>query len=383
MKKHSRVRALVSLDAIAYNFEEMHKKLKGNTRMIAVIKADGYGHGAIEIARLVEGYPYLYGFAVAAAEEAFALRDAGITKPILILGHVFEEHFEALISKDISMTVSDAALACLINRAAETLGKTARIHLALDTGMTRIGFADKAESIPEIRKIQELSNIHIEGMFTHFAKADETDLQPAIVQMKRFQNFARTLEKEGISIPLLHCSNSAGIMRLEEAQMDLVRAGITIYGLYPSNEVDRNLLKLRPAMELKSTVSYVKDVPAGVGISYGGTYVTDKPIRVATIPVGYADGYPRSLSNKGYVLIHGKRAPILGRICMDQFMVNVTGIQDVNAGDQVTLIGNDGDACILMEELGDLSGRFAYEFACGISARVPRVYLRGGEEYEP
>jgi alanine racemase len=249
--------------------------------------------------------------------------------------------------------------------------------------MTRIGFADKAESIPEIRKIQELSNIHIEGMFTHFAKADETDLQPAIVQMKRFQNFARTLEKEGISIPLLHCSNSAGIMRLEEAQMDLVRAGITIYGLYPSNEVDRNLLKLRPAMELKSTVSYVKDVPAGVGISYGGTYVTDKPIRVATIPVGYADGYPRSLSNKGYVLIHGKRAPILGRICMDQFMVNVTGIQDVNAGDQVTLIGNDGDACILMEELGDLSGRFAYEFACGISARVPRVYLRGGEEYEP
>jgi alanine racemase len=350
--------------------------------MIAVIKADGYGHGAVEIARLVEDYTYLYGFAVATAEEAFSLRDAGVKKPILILGHVFEEHFEELIQKDVSMTVSDETLAKAINQAAERIGKTARIHLALDTGMTRIGFADKAESIPKIRKIQDLQNVQIEGMFTHFAKADETDPTPACEQLKRFRIFSGILKNEGISIPLLHCSNSAGIMRFEEAQMDLVRAGITIYGIYPSNEVDRSLLDLRPAMELKSSVSYVKDVPAGVGISYGGTFVTDQPIRVATIPVGYADGYPRSLSNKGYVLIHGKRAPILGRICMDQFMVNVTDIADVKAGDTVTLIGSDGNETIRMEEIGDLSGRFAYEFACDISGRVPRVYLRDGREYE-
>lgn len=374
MEKYSRVKAVISLDAVTQNFEEMRKNIKKDTQIIAVIKADAYGHGAVQIAHLMEPFEYIWGFATATAEEALELRAAGIRKPILILGIVFEEHLEALARENVRIAVCTLELAAQFAEVGKRLGKTVHIHLAVDTGMTRIGFRDVPESIEEIRAVSKLENLEIEGIFTHFARADEYDRAPAMVQFERYLRFADMLEEEGIHISVRHCSNSAGIIRIPEANLNVVRAGITIYGIYPSDEVERDIVKLAPAMELKSHVSYVKDVEKGCAVSYGGTYVTDRQTRLATIPVGYADGYPRLLSNKGWVLIHGKKAPICGRVCMDQFMVDVTDIPDVKAGDEVTLMGRDGDEFISVETLGELSGRFPYEFVCDVSKRVPRVY---------
>ena len=382
MNKNSRVKAVISLDAVEQNFREMRKNIAEDTKMIAVVKADAYGHGAVPIAHLIEGYDYIWGFAAATAEEAVHLRENGVTKPILILGIVFEEYYPELVRDDIRLAVCEYEEAEKLSKEAVLQNKTVHIHIALDTGMTRIGYADIPESVEEIKKIAGLPNLEIEGMFTHFSRADEYDRSPAMVQLERYQKFSDLVEAAGVEIPLHHCSNSAGIIRVPEANLSIVRAGITIYGIYPSSEVERDIVKLTPVMELKSHVTYVKDVPEGAAISYGGTYVADKKRRVATIPVGYADGYPRQLSNKGWVLIHGKKAPILGRVCMDQFMVDVTEIGDVKKGDEVTLLGRDGDEFISIEEIGDLCGRFSYEFACDISPRVPRIYVKDGKEAE-
>lgn len=382
MNKNSRVKAVISLDAVEQNFREMRKNIAEDTKMIAVVKADAYGHGAVPIAHLIEGYDYIWGFAAATAEEAVHLRENGVTKPILILGIVFEEYYPKLVRDDIRLAVCEYEEAEKLSKEAVLQNKTVHIHIALDTGMTRIGYADIPESVEEIKKIAGLPNLEIEGMFTHFSRADEYDRSPAMVQLERYQKFSDLVEAAGVEIPLHHCSNSAGIIRVPEANLSIVRAGITIYGIYPSSEVERDIVKLTPVMELKSHVTYVKDVPEGAAISYGGTYVADKKRRVATIPVGYADGYPRQLSNKGWVLIHGKKAPILGRVCMDQFMVDVTEIGDVKKGDEVTLLGRDGDEFISIEEIGDLCGRFSYEFACDISPRVPRIYVKDGKEVE-
>lgn len=381
MKKFERVKAVVSLDAIAHNFAEMKKNIAKGTKIVAVIKADGYGHGAEAIARLIEDYDYIWGFAVATPEEALQLRTFGVKKPILILGIVFEEYFTQMIAKEIRLTVCTYEMAQKLSEEAQRQGRDVHIHIGLDTGMSRIGFADRQESVEEIKKISQLSNLKIEGMFTHFARADETDRGPAIDQLNRYLNFAKLLEDAGIQIPMKHCSNSAGIIRVPEANLNAVRAGITIYGIYPSNEVERDIVKLIPAMELKSHISYIKTVEPGAAFSYGGTFTAKKEMKVATIPVGYADGYPRSLSNKGWILIHGKKAPILGRVCMDQFMVDITKIPDAKTGDEVTLIGKDGKEFISIEKFGDLSGRFSYEFACDISKRVPRVYIKDGKEW--
>ena len=382
MEKNNRVKAVISLDAVEQNFREMRKNIAEDTKMIAVVKADAYGHGAVPIAHLIEDHDYIWGFAAATAEEAVHLRQAGITKPILILGIVFDEYFPELVQYDIRPAVCEYDEAKKLSDEAVLQNKTVHIHIALDTGMTRIGYADIPESVEEIKKIAELPNLEIEGMFTHFARADEYDRSPAMVQLERYQDFSKRVEEAGVDIPLHHCSNSAGIIRVPEANLSIVRAGITIYGIYPSSEVERDIVKLAPVMELKSHITYVKDVPAGAAISYGGTYVADKKRRVATIPVGYADGYPRQLSNKGWVLIHGKKAPILGRVCMDQFMADVTEIDNVKKGDEVTLLGRDGDEFISIEEMGDLCGRVSYEFACDISPRVPRVYIKDGKEAE-
>lgn len=380
MKKHSRVKALVSLDAIAHNFSEMRKNIQKDTKIIAVLKADGYGHGAGAIAHLIEDYDYIWGFAAATAQEALSLVSDGVTKPVLILGHVFEEDYAELAAADVRIAVSEAASAKGYAAAGKSLGKTVHIHLALDTGMSRIGFSDSQESLDEIAALEKIPNLKIEGIFTHFARADEEDIKPAVEQFEKFMSFTEHLKKMGVHIPMRHCSNSAGIIRFPQANLNAVRAGITIYGIYPSKEVERDVIRLLPAMELKSRVSFVKTLPKGRAISYGGTFVTEKDTVVATIPVGYADGYPRSLSNKGWVLIHGKKAPILGRVCMDQFMVDATGIPGVRTGDSVTLMGKDGEEFLSVEELGDLSGRFSYEFICDISRRVPRVYIKNNEE---
>ena len=382
MEKCNRVKAVISLDAVEHNFHEMRKNIAQDTKMIAVVKANAYGHGAVQIAHLIQNYDYIWGFATATAEEALALRKAGVMKPILILGIVFDEYYPELVRNHIRPAVCEYEEARKLSAEAVSQGETVHIHIALDTGMTRIGFADIPESVEEIRKIAALPNLEIEGMFTQFARADEYDRSPAMVQLERYREFSGRVAEAGVEIPLHHCSNSAGIIRVPEANLSIVRAGITIYGIYPSAQVETDIVRLAPVMELKSHVTYVKDVEPGTAISYGGTFIADRKLRVATVPVGYADGYPRQLSNKGWVLIHGQKASILGRICMDQFMVDVTDIPDVCKGDEVTLIGRDGDEFISMDEMGELSGRFSYEFACDISTRVPRIYIKDGRETE-
>lgn len=374
-QQHKRVCAYVDLDAIVWNLEQIHANIAENTKVVAVVKADGYGHGAVPIAQKVEALPYIWGFACATVEEGVSLREAGIQKPILILGYTFEEHYDIMCKLDITPVVFETDMAKKMSDTAVKLGKKMEIHLAVDTGMGRIGFKEDASSIPDCVEISKMPGLTITGLFTHFARADEWDSAPAKLQMDRYLHFVKLLEEAQIQIPYKHCSNSAGIMNLPEANLDLVRAGIILYGLFPSNEVYTDKIKLKPAMTLKSHVVFVKDVEPGTAISYGGTYVADTNRRVATIPVGYGDGYPRSLSNKGYVLIHGRKANIIGRVCMDQFMVDVTEIPDVKTADEVTLIGNDGAETITMEEMGDLSGRFNYEFACDLGKRIPRVYL--------
>ena len=248
--------------------------------------------------------------------------------------------------------------------------------------MTRLGFRDTEESIEEIKEIAALKGVKIEGIFSHFACADEEDKTSAHNQLNRFLKFVNRLEEEGVTLPIKHISNSAAIIDMPEAKLNMVRSGISTYGLYPSEEVNKEQLKLTPALELKSHVSYVKDVEPGVGVSYGSTYITKRRTKIATIPVGYGDGYPRQLSSKGRVLIHGKSAPILGRVCMDQFMVDVTHIDNIKQGDSVTLIGRDGDQFISVEEVGALVNSFNYEIICNIGKRIPRIYSYQNKIYE-
>lgn len=374
MKHNGRITAYIHMDAVAFNFESMKNHLDDGKKIIAVVKADGYGHGAVPVAELIEQYDYIWGFAVAAVEEGMALRDAGITKPILILGYSFEEDYATMAANGMRPAIFTWEMAAAFDEAAGKLGICAPIHLAVDTGMSRIGFADTAESVETAVRISELTHLQIEGVFTHFSKADELDKTYTHMQLDRFERFCDQLETHGLKPFLRHCSNSAGILEIPEAHLDMVRAGITIYGLYPSDEVCRKM-PLKPAMELKSHIICLKTIEAGTSVSYGGTFVAEHPMRIATIPVGYADGYPRSLSSKGFVLIRGKRAPIIGRVCMDQFMVDVTDIE-AELLDEVTLLGKDGAEEITVDELGELSGRFPYEFVCVIGKRVPRIYIK-------
>ena len=377
MKHYDRVSAWINLDHVEYNLDQMKKNISSDTKMIAVIKADGYGHGAVAIANLLEPKEYLFGFAVATAEEALILRRSGIKKPILILGYTFPDSYQELIEKDIRLTVFREDMLRQISDEAKCQKITAKVHVKVDTGMNRIGITPDERGIEFVKLAKSLPNIEIEGMFTHFAKADEKDKGPAKKQIELFHAFCQlTEEKLGFQIPYKHCSNSAGIVELKKANMDLVRAGITLYGLWPSEEVSKKIIDLKPVLSLKSQVVYLKEVEKGTPVSYGGTYMTKEKSVLATIPVGYGDGYPRSLSNKGYVLIRGQKAPITGRVCMDQFMVDVTGIQHVQMGDDVTLIGTDGTLQITMEELSLLSDRFNYEFACDLGKRIPRVFTR-------
>lgn len=378
MMNYPRVRAEINLDAILHNMEQMHCLVASGTKLMAVLKTDGYGHGAIPIARELEKVDYVYGYAVAAEEEALALRADGVKKPVLVLGYTFPEQYEALLQAQITQTIFTLETARQLSEAAGRLRVTAHIHIKLDTGMGRVGFLVSEKSADEIAQIAALPHIMIEGMFTHFAKADEADKTSANKQLSQFLHMADMLDARGVHIPLLHCSNSAGILDLPQANLDIVRAGITLYGLHPSEEVHLERMDMRPALSLKSQVVHVKTLPAGYGISYGATYVTSDVRRIATIPVGYGDGYARSLSNQGEVLIRGRRVPICGRVCMDQFMVDVTDIPGVCVGDTVTLIGTDGAEHITLEELGERSGRFNYEFACDLGKRIPRVFYRNG-----
>jgi len=365
----------IDLDAIEANFRAVLARANGP--VMAVVKADAYGHGAVPVAKVLE--PLCAFFGVSSVAEALELSCAGIQKPILILGHTPPDTYETVVRKGFRVAVFCWDDAVALSRVAQAQDTAAYIHFALDTGMSRIGFQPTEENADLCAKIAALPGLKAEGLFSHFATADEKDLSKARAQAAKFAGFDDMLRQRGLQIPLRHLDNSAGIMNFG-CQYDMARAGIVIYGLYPSGEVDPGLLPLRPAMQWFSRVSHVKTLESGRELSYGGTYTTTGPTVVATVPAGYADGYRRSLSNQFYVLIRGQKAPILGRICMDQLMVDVTGIPGVKPGDRVVLMGTDGDQVITAEALAAAANSFNYEQVCDVSRRVSRVYLRQGKE---
>lgn len=369
--------AVIDLDAIEANFRSV--AAKAGVPVMAVVKADAYGHGAVPVARVLE--PLCAFFGVACVAEALELHRAGLKKPILILGHVAPETYETVVRHQFRVPVFCREDAQALSAEAVRQGVRLPIHLALDTGMSRIGFQPTEESADLCAEIAGLPGLTVEGLFSHFATADAADLTKAKAQAARFDAFSELLAQRGVQIPVRHLDNSAGVMNFD-CHYDMVRAGIVTYGLYPSDEVDPALLQLQPAMSWYSWVSQVKTLEPGREVSYSGTFVTEHPTRVATVPAGYADGYRRSLSNRFYVLIRGQKAPILGRICMDQFMVDVTHIPGVVPGDRVVLMGTDGDETISAETLAAAAESFSYEQICDLGRRVTRVYLRHGVETE-
>ena len=372
---YDNTRVKIDLDAISANFDAICRKAQ--VPVMAVIKADAYGHGAVQVARLLQDKCAFFG--VSSMLEAMELRQAGLTTPILILGHTPESAFPTAIRQGIRPAIFRYESALALSEAAQVLGVTAPFHFAVDTGMSRIGFQATPADADVCARIAQLPNVRPEGLFSHFATADCADLERSRRQAELFDAFHRMLRQRGVEVPIRHLNNSAGLMNFDN-HYDMVRAGIVTYGMYPSDEVDPALLELQPALQWLSRVTYVKTLPAGREISYGGTYVTKRETVVATVPVGYADGYRRSLSGAFHVLIRGKKAPILGRICMDQMMVDVTDIPGVTEGDRVTLVGRDGDETITMEQIAAAADSFNYEFVCGISRRVPRIYESQGKK---
>jgi len=346
---------------------------------MAVVKADAYGHGAVQVAREIEDKCDFLG--VACIEEAAELLKAGIQTPLLILGYVFEDVYDIVVKNSIRIPVFSYEAAKALSAEAVRQNKTAYFHFAVDTGMSRIGFQCTDASVDECEKICALPNLKAEGIFSHFATADESDLTKTLAQKRLFCEFVSALEKRNIHIPIRHINNSAGIMNFDES-FDMVRSGIITYGLYPSGDVDASLIALKPVMSWHAAVSHVKTLEAGMEISYGGTYVTDCDRSIATIPVGYADGYPRCLSNCSKVIINGRYAPITGMVCMDQFMVDVTDIDGVEVGCEATLIGTNGGLYISVEDIADNAHSFNYEQVCRMSRRVTRIYTKNGKEVE-
>ena len=373
MNRYLRCYAEISLEAIGHNIREVKKRLPEGVKLLGVVKANAYGHGAVPVASYLENQVDY--FATATIAEAVELRENGISAPILILGYVSPSQYGDLVEYDITQTIDSYAQALALEKEAARQNRKAKAHLAVDTGMTRIGFQVTEHDADEAAKIADLPHIELEGMFTHFSCADQEDKTYCSMQMEKYDKMTALLAERGVTIPLRHICNSAGIMEFDDHHFEMVRSGIITYGIYPSEEVKKERLDLIPALSWKSHVIHVKEVGPGIGVSYGATYVTEKPMtRIATVSAGYADGYPRALSNQGCVLIHGKKAPIIGRICMDQMMVDVTDIPDVQVEDVVTLVGTDGDETITIEEIANPAARFDYEMLCDISSRVTRVY---------
>ena len=365
----------IDLDAMLDNLSAISEK--AGTMVLAVIKADAYGHGAVEVAKALESHCAFFG--VSSILEALELRQANITTPILILGYTPVPAFPAAVSGEIRPAIFHEADAQALSQAAQKLGRIAKCHLAVDTGMSRIGFQVTEEDADACERIAKLPNLEIEGIFSHFATADSADLSRSYAQAEKFDAFVSMLKDRGVNIPIRHLDNSAGLMNFKE-HYEMVRSGIITYGMYPSDEVDPGSLHLTPALSWHSRITHLKTLAPGREISYGGTFTTTKDTVVATVPVGYADGYRRSLSGKFYCLIRGKRAPILGRVCMDQMMVDVTDIPGVKLEDPVVLVGRDGDEVITVEDMAAAADTFNYELVCGLSRRVPRIYTRQGKE---
>lgn len=380
--RYYRVYASINLDYIEDNLKKIKDRIDKDTKLIAVIKTDAYGHGATMIAKHASAD--VDGFAVATVDEALQLRKEGISKPVIVLGYVNPGRYDEMINNDIRFTLFKTEDANAISVEAKKLNKHALVHIKADTGMGRIGFMvyndrDIKKTAEIISDINKLDNMEIEGLYTHFALSDSVDKSFFNIQFNRFKGLIRAIEELGMHIPVKHCSNSAAIIDIPKANLDAVRVGIALYGLEPSDEVDIKKIGLKQAMEVKSHIIYIKDVPAGTSIGYGRTFITEKDSRIATVPVGYGDGYPRNLSNKGYVLVKGIKVPIVGRICMDQFMIDITGIDNIKEGDVVTLAGYDNGEFIDISELATCASTFNYEFVCDIGKRVPRIYYKNGE----
>lgn len=368
----------IDLDAIGHNTREIKKCLGENTQLMGVVKADAYGHGAVQVAAelLENGADQL---AVAFVDEAVELRKHGFNVPILVLGNSTENDIEKLVEYEIMPAVSDVDFAKKLSKENCKLGKTLKIHVKLDTGMSRIGFLSGGEkTVDEICSVAELPGIKVEGMFTHFATADESDEEYTRWQFRQFAETAEELEKRGVCIPVKHVCNSAGLVKFPEMQLDMVRAGIIIYGLYPSDEFDRSLIDLKPAMTFKTRITHIKTLDVGRALSYGRSFVLEKKSKIATISVGYADGYSRCLSNRAKVLVNGNEVRQLGRICMDQCMIDVSSVNNINVGDEVVLFGNTKKG-FSADDIAEILGTISYEVVCAVSRRVPRVYIRDGK----
>lgn len=370
--------AEVNLDAIAHNIKEIRKITAPGAQIMAVVKADAYGHGFLEVTKtlLENGADRL---AVAVLQEGKQLRSRGVTVPILILGASGEETAEEIINFDITPSVFTYDFAKALSYEAEKKEKVTKIHIKIDTGMSRIGFLageNNEEIVEEILKISRLPYIEIEGIFSHFATSDEYDREYTLLQYSRFTDVCDMLEDRGLRIPIKHICNSAGIMMYPEMHLDMVRPGVILYGMYPSDEVDKGRLELIPAMTLKSTITHVKEVEAGRGVSYGKEYITDRKIKIATVPIGYADGYLRRLAKNGKMIVNGTKVPILGRICMDQCMIDVTNVHNIDKGDEVIIFGREG---VTVDDLAKWLETINYEVSCVIGKRIPRIYIKNGE----
>ncbi len=374
----NRFYAKIELDSIGKNVAGVRNKVAPGTMVMAVIKADAYGHGAVQVASYLEDKVDWFG--VATVDEALELRKSGTQKNILVLGATMPDDYRSIVKYGITATIFDYERAKLLSDEAVYQNKTVNVHIKVDTGMSRIGLAVEKNSVNIVSDISSLPNMRIEGVFSHLAKADDYDKTSAKLQIEAFDSFIVMLEEQNIDVPIKHLYNSAGIMDMLNTY-DMVRMGIMLYGHYPSDEVNKEY-KLYPAMELISQISYIKNIKKGTGVSYGYTFVAQNDMKVATVPVGYADGYPRCLSGKGEVLINGIRCKIIGRICMDQLMVDVTNIDNVSIGDEVVLVGKQGEEFISVEDVANNANSFNYEFICGISRRVPRVYYNNGEFIE-
>ncbi len=376
--------AEVDVDAIKHNYNIIRQTVRKDADIMCVIKADGYGHGAVFLAKLYEELG-ADKFAVSNIEEAMQLRESGVKLPILILGFTPAEMAKQLADNDISQAVFTDEYANELSRFAVRDNVNVKIHIKLDTGMSRIGFMYQnterdAQSIDLIERVCHLPNLIHEGIFTHFALSDEGNegIAPTTHQLDCFVNAVERLRERGIEFETVHCSNSGAIIDYKQANFDCVRAGIILYGLSPSEKL-AGKLDLQPAMRIKSVIAQIKTVAAATPVSYGGTFVTDRPTKIATVPIGYADGYTRSLGNRAYMTVRGRKAPVIGRVCMDQVMLDISGIDDVRVGDEVTVIGNGSDNALSFDDIAKLTGTINYEVVCLVGKRVPRVYLKGGK----
>ncbi len=368
--------ARIDLDAVESNFNALKALIKPEVKTMCVIKADAYGHGSRRIALFLQDKCDY--FAVASINEGEELRAAGVKTPMLILSYTSPLEYEDLIKNDITATLYDLESAAQLSAAALRFGKTAKVHVAVDTGMGRIGFPDDESGVVAVEKLKRLPGLFVEGLFSHYACADEKDKTSVNEQTARFENFVSMLEQRGIDIPLKHICNSAAVIEGEKS-FDMVRLGVSLYGLYPSEDVDRSRVRLLPAMQVESHIVHVKTVKKGTKIGYGQIYTAPSEKRIATVCIGYADGFNRSFTGKGYVLIKGKKAPVVGKVCMDQIMVDVSDIEQVSVGDRAVILGSEGQAVITAEELGKMSDSFNYEVLCNFMPRIKRIYVRHGE----